>query len=107
MENLTVTEWLKENQLTDKEIDFVLTFIPALSTLSVDKTKAPHVLNMLNSHFPAFLISENVDYLLFENLDSLLQEYLKAKISTEELLKRMSEQGICKPVSDSILATVK
>lgn len=103
MQNLTVIEWLKEQQLTDKEIDFVLTFIPGLSVLLVDKSKALNIFKMLKEQFPDFSISENDDYLQFKTLDFMFQNNFKKTFLTEELLKRMSEQGICKPVSDFIL----
>ncbi|KEK25261.1 hypothetical protein [Bacillus gaemokensis] len=106
MKDLTIIEWLEEKRLTDREIDFLLTLIPGLSTLWVDKSKRSNVFTMLKNQFTDFPVSEDIDYLQFNNLNLILQENLQGKISTDDLLQQLSQQRICKPISDFILASV-
>ncbi|QDP41198.1 hypothetical protein [Radiobacillus deserti] len=105
MKNITVMDWLYEEECTDREIDFILTFLPALSTLSIDYSKMAHIHKLLNKRFPDFSISWDKDYLQFVNFDSLIKEKLAGKFSTKELLCRMSRQEMCKSICDTILAS--
>lgn len=106
MDHLTVIEWLRENRLTEQEIDFIMTFIPALSVLEVDREKLPQVSQMLTQHFPTFVI-DHLNNLQFSDVDTVIQTNIPYKISTKELLKRMSAQGLCRLLSESLLAAAK
>lgn len=107
MDELTVTEWLEQKLSTNKEIDFLLTFMPSLSVLDVDYSKSIHVFNMLEQDYPDIPIDKNVNYFQFNSLDSLIQKHVQVGFPTEELLRRMSAQGTCKPVCDRILKSIK
>lgn len=106
MNKLTVMAWLKENELTANETDFLLTFIPSIVTLKLDSTKTPLVFGMLKKQFSTYIIEPEANYMEFNNFNSAIQKNIPNKISTKELLERMSMQGLCKPLCDSLLAEV-
>ena len=103
MEKLTVTEWLKEKNLTENEIDFLVTFIPTLTYLQKKSEKRTVAFKMLKEQFSTFSVDPEVNYLEFEVFNSTIQKNISNKISSKELLERMSEQDLCKPFCDSLL----
>ncbi|MBY0095679.1 hypothetical protein [Mesobacillus maritimus] len=107
MEIPLVTEWLKMRKLTENEIDFLLTFIPTITYLQKSPDKKTEVFKMFNEQFPTFFVEPELNYFEYELLDSAIQRNTSNKISTKELLERMSEQGLCKPFCDSLLNNQK
>ena len=52
MDDLTVIEWLKKEELNEEEIDFLLTFIPNISVIKLQPTKAVVIWQSMNKQFP-------------------------------------------------------
>ena len=103
MEKLTVTGWLNVENLTKNEIDFLLTFIPTTNYLQKCSDKKTVAYKMFKEQFPTFIVEQEFNYYEYELLNSVIQINIPNKISTKELLERMSEQGFCKPFCDSFL----
>ena len=103
MDDLTVTEWLKKEELTEEEIDFILTFIPNISVIKLQPTKAVVICQSMNKQFPKVNLKPEENYLDYNMFKFTIQRYTDNKFSVRELLIRMSEQKICKPLCNFFL----
>lgn len=103
MDDLTVTEWLKEEKLIEEEIEFLLTFITYISVLKSQPAKAIIICQSINKQFPKVNLPPEENYLDYNVFKFTVQKYTTSKISVRELLIRMSEQKICKPLCDFFL----
>lgn len=93
----------KCENLTKNEIDFLLTFIPTINYLQKCSDKKTVAYKMFKEQFPTFIVEQEFNYYEYELLNSVIQINIPNKLSTKELLERMSEQGFCKPFCDSFL----
>lgn len=107
MDDLTVIEWLQVKSLSESDIDFLLTFIPSISVIKSKPNLRKPVFRTLHEQFPEYVIDLDANYLEFSTLNSAIQRNINNKINTQELLKRMSGQGICMPLCDLLLKTVQ
>ena len=103
MDGLTVIEWLKKEELNEEEIDFLLTFIPNISVIKSQPAKAVVICQSMNKQFPKVNLKPEENYLDYNVFKFTIQKYTDNKISVRELLIRMSEQKICKPLCDFFL----
>ena len=103
MDDLTVTEWLIKEGLNEEEIDFLLTFIPIISVIKLQPAKAAVMCQSMNKQFPKVNLKLDENYLDYNVFKFTVQKYTASKISVRELLIRMSEQKICKPLCDFFL----
>ncbi|WP_078380722.1 hypothetical protein [Sutcliffiella halmapala] len=107
MHDLTVMEWLQAKALSESDIDFLLTFIPSISVIKTKPNLKEPVFRMLQEQFPEYIIDSDANHLKFATINSAIQRNIKNKINTEELLKRMSAQGLCRPFCDLLVTTVR
>ncbi|GGE58259.1 hypothetical protein [Priestia taiwanensis] len=91
----------------NKGIDFVLTLMPCLSVLKVDNSKSIHIFNMLKYDFPHIPIDSNTDYFQFYNVHAFFHQHVQAGFPTEELLRRIEAQGMCKLVCRRIFSVTE
>ncbi|MBM7602419.1 hypothetical protein JOC75_000389 [Metabacillus crassostreae] len=103
MEKLTVVEWLQKKNVTENEIDFIVTFIPTITYLQKKPEKTTEAMDMFKKQFPTFCVELEVNNWEYEIVHKTIQKNIQNKISTKELLKRMSKQGLCKSFCDSLL----
>ena len=87
----------------EEEIEFLLTFILNISLLKSQPAKAIVVCQSMNKQFPKVSLHPEENYLDYNVFKFTIQKYTARKISVRELLIRMSEQKICKPLSDFFL----
>ena len=103
MDDLTVTEWLKKEELNEEQIEFLLTFIPNISVIKLQPTRAVVIFQSMNKQFPKVNLKPEENYLDYNVFNFTIQRYTDNRISVKELLIRMSEQKICKPLCDFFL----
>lgn len=60
-------------------------------------------MDMFKKQFPTFAVELEVNYWEYETFHKTIQKNIENKISTKELLKCMSKQGLCKSFCDSLL----
>ncbi|MDQ0229097.1 hypothetical protein [Metabacillus malikii] len=96
METVTLTEWLKGNHLTGNEIDFLVTLIPTFTFLQHNPEKKAQAFSMLAEQFPDFYVNPEGNYMEYDVINTTIQKNIPGKISTKEVLRRMSEQGLCR-----------
>ncbi|MCP1189391.1 hypothetical protein NKR17_09945 [Priestia flexa] len=101
MADFTVSEWMKQNELTDNDINFIETILTFTSTLGSPIVKTEDVNNKINTLFPEkkVKITDNFTYKKFEEI---LHDN-KISISLSELLNRYHSQGICKDHCEKLL----
>ncbi|GGB44113.1 hypothetical protein GCM10011409_22110 [Lentibacillus populi] len=101
MTNLTVGEWLKQNKLTDNDINFIETLLTFTSTLESPLVKTEDINNKINTLFPEkkVEIRGNFTYKAFKEI---LNEN-EISVNLGELLNRYHSQGICKNHCERLL----
>lgn len=103
MDELTVLEWLESKQLSVDEIDFLLTFIPNVSSVQVQPSNKTVICESMNKQFRKANLNPEENYLDYEVFERTILNYTACKMSVEELLARMSAQKLCKPLCDFLL----
>ncbi|RFA33303.1 hypothetical protein CAI16_15225 [Virgibacillus dokdonensis] len=104
MDNLTVSEWMKENGLTDDEVDFIETILTSTAMQESGIINYKEINRKINTYFPEkrFYLTGKIN---FEKFLNILKEN-EIFIDLKELLNRYHSQGTCKEHCEKLLERV-
>ncbi|GIN84441.1 hypothetical protein J6TS2_08270 [Heyndrickxia sporothermodurans] len=101
MTNETVNEWLKENGLSDTDIDFIETILTFTSTAKMLPPKTDEINNKFQTLFPGRK-AKITPYLTYQQFEKVLQDN-NLSIDSHDLLNRFRSQGMCAELCEELL----
>lgn len=104
---MAAMDWMREKQLNEEEMNFILTFIPTLSALMQKDAFREKIMRLLESRFPSIHINEEMNFGSYREFDTFLQEGFQGKIHIDEFIDFVEENHCCKDWCAEILASKK
>ncbi len=74
-----------------------------MSAIKTQPNQAAEICLLINQQFPKANLSPKENYLDVHTFTSVIERYTSNKVKTEDLLRRMSAQNLCKPLCEFLL----
>lgn len=100
-------EWCEKYKISDREKDFISTFVMNYSaaTSGHKPELVPKFMQMLNDTFPEYTVSIAPEELNYNEFDKIMHEMVKVDFDSAELLFSFYVQGLGAPLAKYLLST--
>ncbi|MBK3494709.1 hypothetical protein JFL43_07525 [Viridibacillus sp. YIM B01967] len=100
---VTFSSWSESNDLTDRQQEFITTFMTFFSTVKYGGEKYEGMIDKLKQDFPEYSFELSANDLTYNDFDLIMNTVVGPNVNSTEILPIFIEQKLCKPLALEIL----